>query len=113
MMNVFAAGLLITGAVACLLGVVGVLRLPDVLSRLQAAGKLQTFGLLLILLGAALLAPAEAAGGLLLVALFQVITAPVLAQLAGRAAYRTGHVARSTLVTDDLAERHPDQGRAE
>lgn len=45
------AVLVFTGAAICLLGVVGMLRLPDVLSRSHAATKPQTLGMLLVLAG--------------------------------------------------------------
>ncbi|OLT14038.1 sodium:proton antiporter [Pseudonocardia sp. CNS-139] len=112
MTDVVSAVLLLLGALSCLLGAVGLLRLPDLPARLQAATKPQTLGLLLILAGAALRVELESAATLVLVALFQVITAPVIAQLAGRSAYGGGVVRRDLLVTDELArdtpgERHP------
>ena len=110
-MNVLSAVLLLGGAVFCVLGAVGMLRLPDVPSRLQAATKPQTLGLLLILAGTALQLPPSYAVGLALVALFQVLTAPVLSQFLGRAAYRTGAVDESTLLCDDLKSvRDSDAG---
>ena len=63
-------------------------------SRLQAAPKPQTLGLLLILLGTALRLGIEDAATLGLVALFQVLTAPVTSQLIGRSAYRAGSIRR-------------------
>jgi multicomponent Na+:H+ antiporter subunit G len=47
---------------------------------------------------------------LVLVGLFQVITAPVVAQLLGRSAYRAGTVRRDLLVVDELAGKMPDEG---
>ena len=44
---------------------------------------------------------------LVLVVLFQVITAPVLSQLVGRAAYRSGALPDGALVVDELAEHLP------
>nr|WP_092536958.1 monovalent cation/H(+) antiporter subunit G [Amycolatopsis arida] len=105
MTDVASAVLLLSGALLCLVGTVGLLRFPDLLSRLQAATKPQTLGLLLVLAGAALRVEPRYAAGIALVALFQVITAPVLAQLFGRAAYQIGAVAWGTLRTDALAER--------
>jgi len=100
-----SAVLLISGALFCVVGAWGMVRLPDTLSRLQAATKPQTLGLLLILAGVAVRLEQQHAVGLLVAGLFQVITAPVLSQLFGRAAYRTGAVDRSTLVVDELSER--------
>ncbi|GAA4033850.1 monovalent cation/H(+) antiporter subunit G [Allokutzneria multivorans] len=102
MTNVISSVLLLGGALFCVLGALGMLRLPDVPSRLQAATKPQTLGLLLILSGTALQLPPSYAVGLALVALFQVLTAPVLSQFLGRAAYRTGAIDKSTLLCDDL-----------
>ncbi|WP_211323299.1 monovalent cation/H(+) antiporter subunit G [Amycolatopsis palatopharyngis] len=103
--DVLAAVFLLAGALFCLIGALGVLRFPDVPTRLQAATKPQTVGLLLILAGAAVRVKPEYAAGIALVAIFQVMTAPVLAQLFGRAAYRTGAIDRSVLRFDELDER--------
>ncbi|MFC4002427.1 monovalent cation/H(+) antiporter subunit G [Prauserella oleivorans] len=99
------AVLLISGALFCVVGTYGMLRLPDTPSRLQAATKPQTLGLLLILAGTAVRLEPQYAVGLLLAGLFQIITSPVLSQLFGRAAYRTGAVDHSTLVVDELEQR--------
>ena len=108
-LDVASAVLLLLGALSCLLGAIGMLRLPDLLARLQAATKPQTLGLLLVLAGTALRVELESAATLVLVALFQVITAPVISQLAGRSAYRSGAVRRDLLVVDELARELPPQ----
>ncbi|HLU58561.1 MAG TPA: monovalent cation/H(+) antiporter subunit G [Pseudonocardia sp.] len=107
-LDVLAAVLMLGGAVSCFLGALGLVRLPDLLSRMQAATKPQTLGLLLILAGTALRLEMDSAVTLLLVALFQVITAPVIAQLLGRSGYRGGVVRRDTLVADELAAKLPE-----
>jgi multicomponent Na+:H+ antiporter subunit G len=101
--DVASAVLLLSGALSCLLGAVGLLRLPDLPARLQAATKPQTLGLLLVLLGTALRVELDSAVTLVLVVLFQVISSPVISQLVGRAAYRSGAVRRDALVVDELA----------
>ena len=108
-LDVASAVLLLLGALSCLLGAIGLLRLPDLLGRLQAATKPQTLGLLLVLAGTALRVELESAVTLALVALFQVITAPVISQLAGRSAYRSGSVRRDLLVVDELARELPPE----
>jgi multicomponent Na+:H+ antiporter subunit G len=107
-----ASVLLLAGALQCLLGAIGLLRLPSLLGRLQAATKPQTLGLLLVLAGTALLVPLVDAATLVLVALFQLITAPVLSQLVGRSAYRSGAVQPEILVADELADRLRADGDA-
>jgi multicomponent Na+:H+ antiporter subunit G len=99
-----AALLILVGAVSCLLGAIGLLRLPDLPARLQAATKPQTLGLSLVLVGTSLLLPLESAVTILLVVLFQVLTAPVISQLVGRGAYRSGALDREALVADELAD---------
>ena len=107
--DVFSAALLLTGALSCLLGALGLVRLPDLPGRLQAATKPQTLGLLLILAGTVLRVELESAVTLVLVGLFQVITAPVISQLVGRSAYRAGTVRRELLVIDELAGKMPEE----
>lgn len=51
-----AYGLIFAGAAFCLIGAVGVLRFPDVYSRMHAAGITDTLGALLVLGGLMLLA---------------------------------------------------------
>jgi multicomponent Na+:H+ antiporter subunit G len=99
-----SVGLMLAGALSCLLGAIGLLRLPDLPARLQAATKPQTLGLALVLVGAALVLEMQSAVTLLLLVLFQVLTAPVISQLVGRAAYRGDAVDRDTLVVDEMAE---------
>lgn len=95
---------MLAGALLCLLAGIGLLRLPDVLTRMHAATKPQSFGLLLVLIGAGLWvrSPVDLCT-LLLVGLFQLLTAPVAAHMVGRAAYRTGRLDREDLVRDELA----------
>lgn len=104
-LDVVSSALLISGAVFCLLGAVGLLSFPDVTARLQAATKPQTLGLLCILAGTGVQLEVRHASALVLVALFQMLTAPVLAQLVGRAAYGSGSIRRDSLVFDELGER--------
>ncbi len=99
------AVLLPAGAVFCLLGAVGLLRFPDTVSRLHAAAKAQTLGVLFVLVGAAVQMPLRDAPVLLLVALFQLFTVPITSQIIARTAYRTHGLDRDRLLCDELAER--------
>ncbi len=82
---------------------VGAVRFPDLLSRMHAGTKPQTFGLILVLTGLALrLRTGGAVWALALVVVFQLLTAPVAAHMVGRAGYRTGKVPKELLVTDEL-----------
>jgi multicomponent Na+:H+ antiporter subunit G len=109
LLDIASAVLMLLGAASCVLGALGLVRLPDLPARLQAATKPQTLGLLLILAGTALRVELESAVTLLLVGLFQVITAPVVSQLVGRSAYRSGTVRPDLLVVDELADKMPGE----
>ncbi|MEV0848125.1 monovalent cation/H(+) antiporter subunit G [Streptomyces sp. NPDC049954] len=95
--------LLFFGCFQCLLGVIGMLRLPDVLARSHAATKPQTLGMLLVLVGVALrLRNGIDIGTLALVVFFQFLTSPVASHLVARSAYRTAQTGSRDLVRDDL-----------
>lgn len=103
-LDVVASVLLLSGVALTLLAGIGLLRFPDVLTRMHAQTKPAVLGLLLVLAGTALAARnLGLSATLLLVAAFQVITAPVGAHVLGRSAYRAGHADREGLVHDDLA----------
>ena len=109
-LDVVAAVLLLSGVALTLLGAVGLLRFPDVLTRMHAQTKPAVLGLLLVLAGTAVeVRSSGLAGTLLLVAAFQVLTSPVGAHAIGRSARRAGHDARHLLVRDDLAAREGDR----
>ncbi|GGM26526.1 MULTISPECIES: monovalent cation/H(+) antiporter subunit G [Micromonospora] len=105
----WAGGLcLVAGGLLALAAGIGLLRFPDVLDRMHAATKPQVLGVLLVLLGLALrLRTPEDLGMIALVGLFQLATAPVSAQMIGRAAYRSRRHDPALLESDDLAGRRP------
>lgn len=106
-----AVVLLLLGSFLCLTAGLGLLRFPDVLTRMHAGTKPQVLGVLLIMVGAAIrLQGWSATWMLLLVAVFQMLTAPVSAHMISRVAYRRRHVRRDRLLVDELrAESRPDQ----
>jgi len=104
-LDVIGAVCLLLGAFLCLAGAIGLMRFPDTLSRLHAATKPQTLGLILTLTGlAATLRTWSAVTTLVLLAATQFFTSPVSAHLVGRAAYRNGNVDESTLEVDELSD---------
>ncbi|WP_066583843.1 monovalent cation/H(+) antiporter subunit G [Cellulomonas timonensis] len=109
--DVIASVCMIGGAFLAFAAGVGVLRFPDLLSRMHAGTKPQVLGLVLVMIGLGLrIGPGPEAGALVLVVLFQLITAPVAAHMVGRAGYRTGKVRKDLLVVDELTI---DQARAD
>jgi len=98
-----AAILLFAGALLTLAAGVGVLRFPDLLSRMHAGTKPQVLGLVLVLSAEALRARSlPVLGMLLVVVIFQFLTVPVAAHMVGRAGYRTDQIRRDLLVVDEL-----------
>ncbi|MEV0729087.1 MULTISPECIES: monovalent cation/H(+) antiporter subunit G [Polymorphospora] len=105
--DTLSAIFLIAGALLSLAAGVGLVRFPNVLARMHAATKPQVLGLLLILAGVALRIRSRSdLTMLLLVGLFQLVTAPVAAHMVGRAAYRLKRP-EPDLVVDELADRAP------
>src|SRR5215210_2425528 len=110
--DVVAASCLVTGALLALIAAVGILRFPDVLTRMHSATKPQVLGLLLILLGLGFRLRDPGATGLLaLVALFQLVTSPVASHMVGRASFRAGQVRHDLLVVDELSDMPPERAR--
>jgi multicomponent Na+:H+ antiporter subunit G len=84
---VLAAGIFFVAVAAA-----GFRRLPDVFCRLHVMGVIDTLGVPLILLSAAIyLGPQLAAGKLVLGLAFIAITSPVVGHLLARAALEAGH----------------------
>lgn len=77
------------GAAFLALGGLGVWRMPDTYTRIQAGTKATTLGTLLTMGGAALVMPGWGLK-LLLIALFLMFTNPLSSQVLARAAHRAG-----------------------
>lgn len=108
-MDVLSAVLLMTGSFFALIAAIGVVRLPDLLSRMHAATKPQVIGLMLVVLGlAARLRSVEVLGFLLLIVAMQMLTAVVSSHMVARASYRSGQVRDDLLVVDELTEQTGD-----
>lgn len=91
MSDMLSAVLLLLGATFCLLAAVGVVRLPDLFTRMQAAAKSATLGMGCTALAAAVhFDTLEVKTLALLVTVFLLFTAPVGAHLIARAAYYVG-----------------------
>ncbi|WP_019873893.1 monovalent cation/H(+) antiporter subunit G [Sporichthya polymorpha] len=109
--DVLAAACLLTGATLALIAAIGVLRLPDLLSRMHAATKPQVLGLVLVLIGLGfrLLEPG-AIGVLVLIGVCQMMTSPIGNHMVGRASVRAGQVREDLLVVNDLRAVLPAPG---
>jgi len=105
-----AVGLVLVGVGVAfdVAGCIGLVRLPDVYNRLQAATKCVTLGTCLVLLGAAMLADSvPGAVKALLCAAFVLVTSPT----AAHALARGSHGAGVKLWEGSLCDAYRDAGR--
>lgn len=88
-LDVISGTFILLGAIFAFTAAVGVVRFADTLSRMHAATKPQVVGLVLVLTGAVI----QLRGNvdiwmLVLVGVFTLTTAPIIAHSVGRTAYR-------------------------
>ncbi len=103
-LDIVAGTFMIIGSLLSLAAGIGMLRFPDLLSRLHAATKPQVLGLFLLLAALGIELRSWAVVPILVMAWgLQLLTAPVSAHMVGRAGYRTRHLKRETLIVDELA----------
>lgn len=85
------AALMVLGTLFCFLASLGLVRMPDFYSRLQATTKATTLGAGLVMLAVGLFFAGEAAvTRAVAIVLFLFVTAPVSGQMLSRAAYLLG-----------------------
>ncbi len=89
------------GVFFCVVGIIGIIRLPDVFSRIHATGKVSALGVVGLLFGAAILVP-ELTPKILMFTLFLVITSPVASHAIAVAAYKQHPIAVERMKRDDL-----------
>lgn len=107
-MNDFIAGiLLLIGASFLLLAGVGMVRMPDLFSRMQSATKASTLGVTCMLLAVAVhFSDPGITMRALAASVFFLLTAPVSAHLIGRASYFLGVPMWEGTVRDELRGRY-------
>jgi len=100
-----ALALAVLGTLLMLVAGLGLVRMPDLPTRMHASSKAGTLGAALVLAGVAVrfgdIGVAVRAG---LVVLFLVLTAPVASHLIARAGYRSGVPLSDDTVIDELAD---------
>jgi multicomponent Na+:H+ antiporter subunit G len=105
--------LLLSGFLSMAAGI-GVLRFPDVLTRLHAGTKPQVLGLAVVLLAIVLRVPSWGVlSTVVLIMTFQLLTQPMTAHMLGRAAYRSEHVRFDLLIEDDLGRDIAEHDRGQ
>lgn len=110
-LDVVGAVALLAGAFFCFAAAVGLLRMPDVLTRMHMATKPQVFGLIVALLGVVLtLRTWQSAAICLVVVALQIATAPVSSHMVSRTAYRTDQWDDEHALVDQLADDLAEAG---
>jgi multicomponent Na+:H+ antiporter subunit G len=95
--------LILLGASLLLLATVGVVRMPDLFTRMQTASKASTLGVACMLLAAAVhFSNVSVTSRALAAVAFFFLTAPVTAHLIARAAYSVGTPLWEDTVIDEL-----------
>lgn len=108
-MSILGGAFVLVGMTLTLIAALGVLRLPDVYTRMNAASKAASLGLCLVLAGCAMRLPLGSAQTKLAAAIvLQLITAPLAAYVIGRAAHRSGAPLWDQTITDELADIDPE-----
>lgn len=111
MSEVVAGGFLLAGSTLALLAAVGVLRMPDVFTRMQSSTKAATLGLGCLLVGLVILHPqTETVIRAGTIAAFIMLTTPVSAHVIARAAARTGSPLWVGTVVDERPVEPLDDG---
>ena len=113
MSEIIAAILIGIGVLFNLFGCIGLVRFPDVYTRLQAATKCVTLGTCLILAGAAVYGFANGGGAMglkaILCIVFLAITAPTAAHALARGAYKYGVKLKEPTVVDLYQKVSPQE----
>jgi multicomponent Na+:H+ antiporter subunit G len=95
----------VLGATFALLAAVGVVRMPDLFTRMQAASKASTLGLACLLIGTAIeLGDSASAARAVSIAAFVMLTTPVASHVVARAAALSDVPLWSGTVLDDRRE---------
>ncbi|HEU5087216.1 MAG TPA: monovalent cation/H(+) antiporter subunit G [Roseiflexaceae bacterium] len=107
MSDIMSDVLILTGAIFLLLAAVGVLRMPDLFTRMQSASKASTLGIACVLLALAFHFPGISVNIRVVgTIVFFYLTAPITAHLVGRAAYFVGVPVWKGTVIDELRGRY-------
>lgn len=103
--DIITVGLVLLGGLFSMLAAVGLLRMPDLYTRMQSATKAGTLGVACAAAAAAVhFRDSIAAVDAIIVVLFFFLTAPVASHLIARASYTSGHKVWKQTIRDDYAE---------
>jgi multicomponent Na+:H+ antiporter subunit G len=107
MTDLFVGFFLIFGAALMLLAAIGIIRLPDLPTRMHATTKSGALGTSLIMIGVAVyFADVTVVTRVIAIIAFIILTAPVAAHVIGRAGYFVGVPLWEGTVKDDLQKNY-------
>jgi multicomponent Na+:H+ antiporter subunit G len=107
--ELFTAAFLLIGAAFMLIAALGIVRFPDLYTRMHAASKASSLGLGCILLGVAIAYPIGVViAKCIMVLLFIFLTAPIAAHMIVRAAYLLKVPLWQHTIADDLKDRYSE-----
>ena len=114
MSETLASWMIVIGLLFDLMGTIGLVRLPDIYNRLQAATKCVTLGTCMILIGLLIRSGVDALGvKALLGAIFILLTSPVGAHAIARGAHRSGVPLWQESVADAYLQDRQTEGAPE
>lgn len=113
MADIIVGVLLVVGSSLMFVAALGILRMPDLFTRMQATTKAATLGVGLLLAAAAVeFGNLAVTTRVIAAAVFIAMTAPVAAHLLGRAAYFLGVPLWEGSVRDELRGRYNERAHA-
>ncbi|WP_194793189.1 monovalent cation/H(+) antiporter subunit G [Raineyella fluvialis] len=113
-LDLLAALLCLVGALLCLTAAVGLVRFPDLVSRMHPAAKPQSLGIVVLLLGVVLHVRTWSAFFLLLlVTVLQMMTVTLASHVVARTGYRARLIDPRSLVADELALAVAERARTD
>lgn len=103
MIDVIKGALMIAGSLLMLLAALGVVRLPDLLTRMHASTKAAVLGVSLVMMSVAIhFGEVSVVTRAFVITVFFMMTAPVAAHVIGRAGYFVGSRLWNGTVKDEL-----------
>lgn len=85
----FADAMVVTGVLVMTAGIIGMVRMPDVYTKIHAAGKSVFLGAVLLVLSSVVTGDAQIIDRAVLIAVLLLITTPVSAHILGQAAWQS------------------------
>lgn len=110
MINAIVSALLLLAAIVVLVAAIGLLRMPDLPTRMHASTKSGVLAIILIMIAVGLyFTRVDTTTRVLAIIVFTLITSPIAAHAIGRAAYLSGVRLWERTIRDDLREYYQEK----